>query len=138
MTIPCTQETNITNIHHVLERMEDAQAEDRRERREFERQIMSILEKVADQGARINHLEDHSEILAEDVKLNGDKTHALELTITQLTNFYSIVWSKPAKYVYTSFFIAMNLLIIFDVVTHWSLFREIVTGWFQLTNGKVE
>ena len=68
MPSPCEQQPNIENIHKTLERMEQSHETERIERRESEHRLMTILEKLADQGARIDHLEEHSERTYTDVE----------------------------------------------------------------------
>lgn len=58
MTTPCEQADNINNINQTLRQLVEMQVEERAERRESENRLITALEKVADQGARVDHLED--------------------------------------------------------------------------------
>lgn len=81
MATPCEQANNIENINKVLVRMEEATLEDRRERRESEKQMMELLQKVADQSARINHLEQQGEHRAHESEILFERMREAELTL---------------------------------------------------------
>lgn len=68
MTAPCEQKDNIGNIAKTLERMEDGQ-----------KAIVRLLEKSANQDARIDHLEEDSEDHHNNIESVLERMRALEL-----------------------------------------------------------
>lgn len=65
---PCEQASTIDAISHTLTRMEKTQ--DR---------LVELLEKVAKQDARLDHLEDHSEKAYNDISVAFDRLRDIEL-----------------------------------------------------------
>lgn len=82
MTTPCAQEATINNIGKTLERMMDMQVEERGERRESEARLIAALEKVADQGARIEHLENRAGEHYVDMDSLFSRVRDVELTLS--------------------------------------------------------
>ena len=70
MSIPCTQEAAIINLSQAVVRMEAGQ----------ERQLI-LLEKVADQGARVEHLEGRVTDIHIDVNSMYSRVRDIELTL---------------------------------------------------------
>jgi len=75
----CGQIGNIHNISETLNHMMQMQIDDRKERRESEARMIATLEKVADQGARIDHIEDTQERSINDMEKFYERVRDLEL-----------------------------------------------------------
>ena len=113
MTTPCMQESAINNLSQAVVRMEAGQ----------ERQLV-LLEKVADQGARVGHLEERVTDLHADINSVYSRVRDVELTLKssspaigeslnssissinanldRISRFVSLVSSKCALWLYGS------------------------------------
>ena len=69
MTLPCEQQSNILNIARTLERMEDGQ-----------RSIVRLLEKVSNQEARLENIEDWKDKQYEEVSDIESRLREIELS----------------------------------------------------------
>ena len=101
--IECSQVYTISRMENILEQMSSVQLEDRRERREHEGRIMDILERVADQGARLNSSEKRQDEFQEELNSLYGVTRGLEKEdprLTQIYLLYSLTTAKPALYCY--------------------------------------
>lgn len=76
---PCEQEPTIKHINHTLERIDGALEEDRKDRKESEQRLMTVLEKLANQGARIDHLEATVEDNHKDINVLYERVRDIEL-----------------------------------------------------------
>ena len=116
----CIQSPTIAGIQQILEQISELQVEERKERRESERRIMAILEKLADQAVRITHLESSSKETHEDVDILYDRQRDLEKKVLEgdprlnkLDTFYSMTTNKFALSLYILFltFISVDILV---------------------------
>lgn len=149
----CMQEDNIANINDTLKQMMKLQAEERLERRESEKRLIAALEKVADQGARIDHLETHTERNVNDMENLFNRVRDVELTLAsnspatrkaqedaiykltrQMTTFteslekvhtfIKSITSKRAKYCYAALIIMIAVGTIMDVLYHMETLKK--------------
>lgn len=138
----CAQEANIVNISRTLERMERGQE-----------RVVELLEKVANQDARIDHLEDTAEIVYRDVNSIFDRVRDLELVqasngpetrlklnevmeevsrkmedinnrIEKILRFYRVVTGKNAKYFYTVILGLVLTGFVSDIANHYDWMKE--------------
>lgn len=130
----CAQAGTITSIFQILEQMADAAAEERQERRESEKRIISALEKVADQGARIANLESADFEVKRDINLLYGIQRELDTIvktedprISALYTFYKLTANKVTI---TVGLILLGLFLIGtlnDLVYHTSLFSNLTS-----------
>jgi hypothetical protein len=130
----CAQASTIGSIQQLLEQLSTLQLEERQERREAEKRIISALEKIADQGARIAHLECVDTELKQNVDTLYDRQRELEKCqleedprMTAMYTFYQITTNK---YALGAGIILLSLLLIGtlnDMVYHTVLFNSIIT-----------
>ena len=144
MSTPCTQEQNIEHILHAIERMETNQ--DR---------LVNLLEKVANQDARIVHVEDHAENTYKDLNevfgrlrecelnlaANGhdrinstleELTSKIETMNTRLEKVsikYNMFTCKYAIYFYVGLVGAVFLGFLSDLWNHFEWIKEIWRFW---------
>lgn len=79
MSEPCNQESTIKAIHKTLDRMDRAMEQDRLDRKEYEKQMTEILQKLTDNTTRIAHIEEHIEFSMQDNKQINERLRDLEL-----------------------------------------------------------
>lgn len=121
-TVPCTQESNIDQISKTLDRMEKSQE-----------RVIELLEKVANQDARIDNLEEHKDICLHNADVLFNRVRDLELanaeisidslkdfkdSLNKLTNFFQLTTSKYAVWMYTSILAMVLFGFIMDVLYH--------------------
>ena len=131
MTIPCSQEGALLNLSQAVVRMEAGQ----------ERQLV-LLEKVADQGARVEHLEERVSDLHTDLNSVYSRVREVELTLKssspsigeslnksleslstkldRITRFIGVITSKYALWVYGSLIFLIMSGTVLDVVYHFN------------------
>ena len=83
MAQPCEQENNITHIQRTLDRMEETQ-----------RQLVDVLQQVANHTVRVDNLEDKSEQTHHDMNVLYDRVRMLELDGSKLTTLLNIASNK--------------------------------------------
>ena len=144
MSDPCNQEQNIAHILHALERMETNQE-----------RLVTLMEKVANQDARIIHVEEHAENAYKDMneiftrlrecelnqaanghdRLNetleelGRKVDSLATRFEKILSFHKIATSKPALYAYA---IMLGMLLFgfsSDLWNHWEWVKLVWSFW---------
>lgn len=158
MSTPCDQQYNFVNINNTLIRMEQAQDEDRRERRESEKRLMNILEKLADQGARVGNLEEHAELYyrelnevatrVRDVELNQAahgptalarfsgildeitrQQDSMSKRVEKLVTSYKLATGKYALWAY-GVLVSLTLFgFVSDLTNHWVWVKSILKIW---------
>lgn len=144
MTDPCSQRDKIDAIAHTLERMEVGQE-----------RLVALLEKVANQDARIEHVEEHAENAYRDMneifnrlrecelnlaanghdRINGaieELTRKVEIMNTRLEKIvskYNIITSKPALYFYSSIVVAVIISMMSNFANHYDWLKSIWKFW---------
>ena len=135
----CAQTGTITSIQQTLEQLARLQIEDRQERRDAETRIITALEKVADQGARIVNLELNHTAYKHDVDLLYGLHRDLELEVKQenpkITSLYTFYQLTINKYMLAFFGILVVLILIGtinDIIYHFKLFDSITNIYYKL------
>lgn len=130
---PCQQADNIRNINTTLDR------------------LVALLEKVADQGARVDHLELHSIDHQKHVENLFGRVRQVELTIAahnpekmdalnaqleavckrldKITSFYRVITHKRAIAVYTIILAMIVFGFVSDVWNHWEWVKTVWLFW---------
>lgn len=136
--MPCTQEPVIDSIQKTLERMERTQEK-----------LVTMLEKVADQGARINSLEGHIENSEQASSGMAARIRALELAqatngpelrlsiqeaitdlshnVDQVLTKTSIMTSKPVYVLFTAMGVLTLIGTICDITYHFDTFKAFLS-----------
>lgn len=117
----CDQVENIRHMRSTLERIEKAQELDRVDRKESERYLISVLEKVADQGARINYLETTM------TDNNKDLDKLIE-DVNKFNHLYSILTNKHTKYLVSCLCGCTILNFVLNILDHSGL----ILGWVKI------
>lgn len=130
----CAQAGTINSIFQVLEQLSLSHLEEKQERRESEKRIITALEKVADQGARIANLESMDVELKHDINVlygiqrEQDKNIKTEdPRIPLLFTFYQLTTNK---YAVAMGVVLLSLILIGslnDLVYHSTLFTNLTT-----------
>lgn len=158
MSTPCEQEPIIKNIHKTLERMDNALEGDRKERRASEHRLMDVLEKLANQGARIDNLEESVEDNHKDINILYERLRDVELveaangpatrqrldntleTLTgklddvgkrldKLLGFYRLTTGKYAMWLYGAVGGMIILGFISDLYNHYDWMKSVYHFW---------
>lgn len=137
MSDPCTQEVNIVHIHQALDRMERTQE-----------RLVVALEKVAEQSARIDHLEEanehrHDELdevfsRLRDVELNqaahgsnfrervDSSLTSLELKMKRLNTILSVLSNKYVLTAICTLFATTVVGAVLDFLYHYESLKKIL------------
>lgn len=136
MTMPCNQEGALHNLSQAVVRMEAGQ----------ERQLV-LLEKVADQGARVEHLEERVSDLRTDIHAVYGQVRDIELTlkssnpeigptlnnsfevlskkIDRLSRFVSLISNKYAVWTYMALMAMTVAGTVLDVVSRFEAIKAL-------------
>jgi septal ring factor EnvC (AmiA/AmiB activator) len=108
-------------MRDLLMQMSELQMEERQERREYEKRIMSILEKLADQGARLTNTEAREDENHTDINNIAEKIRTLELAnqtedvrVQTMYTFYQMTTNKYAVYC----LVAVGGIILMNTITN--------------------
>jgi len=122
MSVPCNQESNIEQISKSLDRMEKSQE-----------RVIELLEKVANQDARIDNLEEHKDICNHNADIIFERVRNLEITqagldiasiksfkesLDKLTNFFQLTTSKYAIWLYLTILSIIIFGFTMDIIYH--------------------
>jgi len=128
-TQDCTQSGTISGILQLINQLSLSHIEDRQERRESENRIVGALEKMADQGARIIHLEAADVDFKRELNLLYSIQRELDAVIktedSRLTLLHTFYKLTTNKYTIAVGAILLSLLLIGslnDLVYHSTLF----------------
>jgi hypothetical protein len=140
--LDCTQVETIQGMRDLLMQMSELQLEERQERRAYEKRLMDILEKLADQGARLSNTEGRAKENHEDLNHVADKVRALELAereddprIQEMHTFYRITTNKYALYCYGTIFGISLLDFITNMIYHREGIIKGITWTMKIFNG---
>jgi hypothetical protein len=136
MTTPCEQKTAIDHISHTLERMEKTQDK-----------LVALLEKVAAQDSRLDHLEEHAERNYGEMNEIFNRLREAEMTLAssgptvrqqfqdtidgvnrkldRLHRFFIMSTSKPAMFIYGGVIIMIASGTLLDFVYHLDTMKAI-------------
>ena len=137
MSAPCEQKSAIDQISHTLMRMEQTQDK-----------LVALLEKVAAQDARLDHLEEHGERTYQEMDQLFNRVRDTEMVIAStgpnfrqtfettmkqfgeqvddLIRFIEILKSRPAIFVYTLILFMIASGTFLDFMYHFDMLKQII------------
>lgn len=109
----CTKADKIDNIAHTLERMEESQ-----------KSIVELLQKVANQDARLDHLEEHAENSYRDINEVFGRTRLLEIQNGKIDTLITIASNKYFVTVTIGLVIMTAIGSVLDIIFHYDTFKK--------------